>query len=839
MLSLRFKNNLYRNKFFWSFKQWLANRVFFPFWKFSYGGYDRLGEQKRDFQILWHSLRFVFIRFLYGVFLIALFESFNYFFPLSESFKGNLDAQAIDTTLAAIASFSGVFLGLYFAAVSAIAGSLLLKATDDLRDLFLTAKAGQRYIGTLVMTGVVSVFYMLVKSFGHTIHPVGLVFLTILAAYAVIRFWTIGTKTFHFIQSSESFFIVTSDIARASTGVTPSGFQWQIPVIQNHYKRLATRRLQTLKNLVNFGIEVIGLSEEQLILSSHYMSGLLIIYSDRKREIPTKSLWYKTKDQFQNWLLASSTEIIFALNSGAPLAPKNIQNSEWFEDEVMETAIVIQNFFAEKKKLESLISGMDSFVSVSELYGRDFDIPAATLLFKKLDVPTALIYDNLLVQDHKQPDLLKAAFADCRGRLAISALLGFTKFIDSQSKKQLTETISSIDWLSDSSIYKTGLPLKVLPTLESLKNDLVNEHSIEGKIVSPEWYIETLCVQRYLTAAKDFFDYIKSFHANYFEKQTSTLLAKKEISMAMQFIERWREFSNKHIYCVAILKKHFNECQEFHKVKDLPWPSIDFENEKKLAEDWENKVNDQMISLIPQLKTLERAGEVPDYFGEAYTFGIEICYQACAENDYERFNRLFPIVFSASLTAYDDTRKQVEGWTQESQIIFSSEPLIELLEVSGYAKIYSQLYQDEKLWETCKSVWDIYLESVSAKEVIQWIVTLARYRDTRFLIMPKAIIRTSWEMKLRSKLQEQGFPATPLEPDFPITPIEITHPSLLIRMLGRRGGLMSFSARDIFFVEYLEKHPAAPENMEFPDRHNLKGALEREGRINSDENPDE
>jgi hypothetical protein len=184
MIKSRLKNNLYRTKIFWVFKSWFKNKPYFSFWKYAFQGQSKLLSSKRDWGLLSTTLLSFVGAVTYSVVIILIFESFQHFFPFVIKF----DSDATDTFLAAIASISGVFLGLYFTAISSIASSLLLKAHQDVKDYFFTSPHGLQYVKTIEMTGIVSLFYIITKSFGHEIHPFGLIFLSLLGAYIILRF---------------------------------------------------------------------------------------------------------------------------------------------------------------------------------------------------------------------------------------------------------------------------------------------------------------------------------------------------------------------------------------------------------------------------------------------------------------------------------------------------------------------------------------------------------------------------------------------------------------------------------------------------------------------------
>ncbi|GAI57825.1 unnamed protein product, partial [marine sediment metagenome] len=207
-----------------------------------------------------------------------------------------------------------------------------------------------------------------------------------------------------------------------------------------------------------------------------------------------------------------------------------------------------------------------------------------------------------------------------------------------------------------------------LSNLESAARQHQTEKIIEGKSISPEWYLITITVQQYLFKLKSYFDYVKSLHENFFKKNADSLIKSKQILLAAQLVQRWLEFLRKLEVSEALIEKLVKECITLRHVKDLPWVEIDFDKERSQIESWDKEVVDKLVYLLPILTQSSQfeVGELPDYFGQAYTFGVEACYQACLENDVERFKKIFPIVFFGSLTAYDATRRQVQGWAQKS-----------------------------------------------------------------------------------------------------------------------------------------------------------------------------
>lgn len=824
MFFIRIKNKLYRTKRFWLTKKWLGDKPVFAFWKSLYRSNYELNRLKNYKDILLPTLSSFAGAVIYSVFIIFILELFNRYYPTNVHF----DKAAIDTFLTVIASVSGVFLGLYFTAISSIASNYLLRAPQNVKRFFLSEPRGQQYVRTIAITAIVSVFYIVTKSFGHTIHPVGIAFLSLLVAYIVIRFWQVGTNVFYSLEPQFALPWITRDIFYSTKNVTPPGFQWSKPAIQNHHRRLVAEKFELMKNLIHFGKEEMKISDEQLITALRYIGGLLFTYADYKQKIPTGSYWYEIKNEFQDWTLADSSQIAIALSTGTPLQPKNVKDYTWFEEQALNIAIEVCHSFSDAQKIISNARSLDVFVEIAEVYAKDFDVKGVKRLFQKVDSISKLVY--AIKAEDTQQHIYKEqlAFVDAQGRFATSALLGLLKYLDKKMCEEVVERLTKINWRDEESIYLAGLPAAILPRLETLFNELKNERVIEGKQISADWYIKAFCIQQYLFSLQQYFNFLKSLHQNYFQSNLDKLLSQQQFPLAVHLLQRWKEFSAKYHRFVFDLKKHVENCDSFRKLKDLPWSDFDFDKEKQTALEREKEVTDKMIQLLPKLKTLALRNDLPDYFGHALTEGVQACYDACEDNDHERLRKIFPAVFDASFVAFDRLRQKVKDWSQvDSQIVFMSEPLENLFEISGYAKLYSELYQNPELWNVVERLWSAYFESIeNAKQTIQFIAAMTSYRDSLFTIMPQATLRSNWQIDFENKLREQGIPVFPDDRSYRRR--QPTHQSPIIRVLERSGGLrLMASARDIFFATYLSNLPAA-EGIELPDRHNFKESIQEE-----------
>lgn len=832
-MSLWLTNNLQHKKWYWKIKKWLKDKPVFIIWKKYFGIAYFTDEGKQSMGLLRGSLPSLCFGIVYAVISVFVFEYLGKVAPAQELFNlfgislHSFDKETIDSFLTTVASVSGVFLALYFASISSVAGNLLMSAPDKVRKLFLEEKEGSQYIRTLVLTGVISTFYLVFKSAGYEVGLYSLVFLLLLTIYNIGVFRRLGMQLFS-LRTSEGAATITSEISKSIKRATVPWKNNSKPFIQNHFSTRATFYLETFDQLVGFGQKLF--SVEQMRQFVRYAGGLLAFYPEQKRKISTASLWFKSRRQHKKWILTDSMEITLALNSGTGLSPTEIRDHTWFEREVNKIINNLQDYFLEKKDKDSIVVSIEIYVQIFEMgLVQNLSIEESILYTNQVKSFTEKIYKTNM----SQTDLV--TIADSDGRIAIGNLLGFVRYIDILSIDKI-DKIFSKHKIASGNIYDGSIPQSILSKTEQLSMNLKNEAIIEGEINTPDWYVKTILTFYLLTEIRKYFEHLKSLHQTYYQMRIEQLVKDEKILIASHLIQRWLEFCSKYQMCISVVAKIFSNLSVHNKQFDLEWPTFDPRREQSEAETFQNNATDKMTRLLPQLGVNPSPGEdLPDYFGQAFTFGVEACYQAVEANNVGRFKNLFPSVFIGSIAAFNTTRDDTKGWDEKSQIVFSSEPLTDLIEISGFAKLYAELYQNQELWEACKSVWDRYLTQEGSEQIVRIIVSTAAYRKGLFMIMPKGLLRTNWETGFRRKMTEQGLISRDSIFGTRDRNRVINHVSKLIRILARRS-VMPVHADIVFFVTYLKGHPVA-RGIDFPeDRDNLEEQLNEYENEIDDEN---
>jgi hypothetical protein len=258
----------------------------------------------------------------------------------------------------------------------------------------------------------------------------------------------------------------------------------------------------------------------------------------------------------------------------------------------------------------------------------------------------------------------------------------------------------------------------------------------------------------------------------------------------------------------------------------------------KELKELENYLFIEFAKLIPVLSEIPSYEGIPDYFSRAVHIAGEKSYDALYENEQTNFLRIFPNYFFGTIRTFEVLREKTADWHSEQSVSIITDPLLDLVDLSGYAYLFSELHQNSDLWNICKNTWDGYLES-SRNERSESFAGIINYKSREFMITPRGIIRTQWKMRIE-RLLESMPRITRLITTMSVVPhfeSIIDHPSLLVKIYGgnRDWGISSFyNGIDAFVEFYFRAHPES-ENLGFGTKRELGRAIERWQAIEDDE----
>lgn len=836
-----------RNRLFWKLRyhlnlaKFLLNKIFFE-----------AGENKRHIKetlsITNELIRIVIFPFLMALFLIFTLEGvekilinflrqsnliilknlLNYIKGLQTSlfaFTGSFE-----TLLSTIASVSGVFIGLYFTAISVVAGSVFAKVPSNLRDLLLKEKVGNVYIRILSLLTAISIILLGLKSFGGQPGILNSLFIVLLGCFGIFCFTILGKRAFFFFDPtklSETIFYDLSNVFRFST---INGFRWFDPNFQSHYQKVAAQNISTLFTLIKLCSNEPHLQKQPLSIVLQKSIYFLINYQQQRSFIPSDSRWYALMPRYKSWFLYDSSALTIALQTQTSIQPEMVPNPYWLEDDIVEILSTTLETLIRENNFEVVYETINALHKYFENLGLDLELKKGRDIINTVCSSIEKYYDT-----HSPKNIpegykgIELALFDAYGLSIMSLALGFFKSIRDLKTQNILEKIDTINWLKSERIYKKDFEPLLLSRIEFIHKKLKFERVVEGKFISPQWYIRQLIIMQYAELFQEAVNELISSLETFFVLKSESLLSKKSFIFAAHHSQRGLEMCNKMRAHLTTLKVLVEELEKIAINKELPWPKWNWTEIENKMNKFQDKLVEILAKCIPALSQIEQKENFPDMFGQTYNIVCQDCYEAMILAKADKFKNLFPLLFVGALAAHEKLREQLKDWQPETGLTIAIEPLMDIMELSGYAKIYSELFEIPNIWNICKTTWDEYFKShTQPNDAVKFLIKLYQYRKSLFQISPRDILRTNWQISFNNKLREMNLIDDMFSFQYyGVKESKTKHKSPLIRAICRGRYEPHISAAEVFIIIYLLKRPES-KGIEFKDMWQLSEAIERE-----------
>ena len=839
-----------RNIWFWKLRHYLnssifhINKIFF-----------QLKEQRKQAQegvsiikeLIKMTASFFFISFFIVVLLEAIENTLLNFISISgplfiRNFLSYLmilhnrviiSVTSLEVLLSIVASISGIFLGLYFTAISVVASSVFARVPGNVRDLLLKEKVGNKYIKTLAIVTSVSIILLGYRAFGGYPGVFSSLFVIVLGCLGIFCFVVLGLRAFFFFdptQLSNALFYELNNNIRLST---VNGFRWADANFQAHYQKLAAKNVSTLSDLVRICLKRTDLGKASLPTVLQKIVFSMRDYERQRSYIPSDSRWYTRVPRYKDWFLTDSSTLEIAVQTQTAIPPEMVPNPYWLENELTEILSSAVEEVLQKNNLEAVYTTLNVLNMYLETLGSNLELKKGKEIMNKICIPIEKYFEDEPLDTHQGHREIEFALFDVYGLTVLSLALGFYKLIRSLSVQSISEKIDSINWKKEKSLYEADLPPFLLQRLEFVQKRLRFEWTVERKLVSPNWYTKQLIIVRYVKLFQEATSELLSSLEQLFVSKSGALLSKKSFILAAHHSQRGVEMCNKMIAHVPSLKALVKELEKMAVNKDLFWPEWDWDQIKDRVNRSHDRLVENLAKCIPMLSSAEHRENFPDLFGQTYNTVCQDCYESMISKNSGKLKNLFPLLFLGSLAAHEKLRKKLKDWQPETVLTISVEPLLDIMELSGYGKIYSDLFDVPALWNVCTRTWDTYFESHDrSSNGLKSLIELYKYRKNLFQISPRDILRTKWQIDFNNKLREMSLIDHMFSPRYAYEKANIKHKSPLIRALCRGRSASDISAAEVFIILYLLERPEA-KGIEFEDMWGLAKSIRREENSNN------
>jgi hypothetical protein len=270
------------------------------------------------------------------------------------------------------------------------------------------------------------------------------------------------------------------------------------------------------------------------------------------------------------------------------------------------------------------------------------------------------------------------------------------------------------------------------------------------------------------------------------------------------------------------------------KIEGLPWAEFDFDKLKVNSDNRQKELLKLMAQQNLLLALLSRPEGYPDFAGQFLHTSGEVAFDALLDNDVALLKSVFGPYLFGCLLRFDSLRPKSAStdWRVQQELKIATASLLDLMNVSGYAKLFADFYGNEMLWNEVTAVWNKYLAEKRDQSPIPLLTGAIGFTEAAFEIPHRAILRSSWKEKINWKLQDvprhEVFRRQVLGSD-----TIIDHDSALVRIFAQGPFGSLHDGIDIFVTFYLRSLDASKDVDLGWKRRDLKDSIDRESKRRS------
>jgi hypothetical protein len=513
--------------------------------------------------------------------------------------------------LASLAQIGGVFIALYFTAVTAAAGAIYASVPNNIRDLMTRERVGNIYVGYLTQATFIPLCLIALNLAGLPPLRLALPVLIILAGTGIIAFAALGRRAFDLFDPTKLTGSLFSELGRWLDQVSAGGFRWKDPEFQNHAHRQASSIVDSLQALADLAATHESLESGSLLEFSIRILVLLTEYQRRKLNIPTDSFWFGRTAEHRSWYMTDDSATSMAHQTGTTLSPTSVQEYHWFEDRVETIAIRCFDVNIRRARVDNVGELLSAAGTYIDALARSGDLSRATALVERMRKK----WEQYCSENVKLETPASVGIADALASLQIQVLVAYRSAIERLSPEASADEIRSVNWSRIESLYSRGFPSAELRLLEWFAPRLDAEKEIEGKLRTPNWYIQDQIARVQMEAIVENLNSIAQKGSD-LQSWSGRLDKAGLVWQSAAVLARELEYLNKLAAHRGFLVARFEAWDSGKHLSDLQWPKFD-------KTEWGKKIREIHASLIRSIAQhiliLTSSGEVtgiPDYLGQ-------------------------------------------------------------------------------------------------------------------------------------------------------------------------------------------------------------------------------
>ena len=737
------------------------------------------------------------------------------------------------TLLTTFASVGGIFIGFYYAAISAVCGAIYAKVPNNIRDLLAREPVGNAYMRFLAVLTSFGICLLTFHALGFEPVLLAILLLPIGAGLMIIGFVQLGMRAFHLFDPTTLSHTIFNRLKRLYTQMQAGGYRWSDESFQNHSHKIAQRDIDALVTLADITAKEPHLNGRPFADLSRNLLSFLCDYEITKKSIPTNSLWYEKRYEFSDWYRTSDMETSLAHETADLPRPKDVSHPRWIESTLLPIVYRCLAINIKEKRygvVNAILGHLEAYCQqLAEEQQVEFAFNLIHNLFSHCKPLLFVAEDKVVVEE----PLEHLGICERLGSIPINVLLAYTHAIKSCERAAVLQRIQRISWKSEKSIYKAGFREHILSQLELLRPRLEFEEKAEGRVLSPLSYIQELIAQKeaenHHAAMVCLFEKVCKFY----EAWTKTEGSSNHPWLLAAMIAREAEYWTKLDYHMDTLNQLWSDLGSQRGIDRLPWPSLNTDDLEHIKEQRTKELLNLMAQENILLSMISRKESYPDYAGKFLHSIGEALLIAMYKNDCDTVEAIFNHYLIGCLLQFDRLRSEQNassGGSLELAMKVAVAPLLDLMDISGYAYLLGDYHQTPRLQEPIVHAWNEYLDEDSTPPRLTLLAGAVMLTESALEIEHRGTIRSGWEQCIRERLRDLECREYSVGSDiYGGTETIVIHPSPLVRIFARDDFSSFYDGIDIFIAKYCRQREDG-QSLDFgwSRRRDIEDAIRRE-----------
>jgi hypothetical protein len=737
------------------------------------------------------------------------------------------DPNGYGTMVGAAVGAEAVFLGLFYTTVGVIASTTYNGVPGEIRSLFVRERTSVIYVRSVtvaLLMGLALLAMPLVSRYQP--HVLTVAAFAVITGFSVLSLVHLGTGLFSFFDlSAISFplrrrFLHAVRSAAASSRSIPGEVQQQAA----HARAAEVLRVYgQLAELIRKRDVAEARAPERIALQ---LLGCWQDMAEVKPAIPSQSQWFSPAPRHPNWLTLGQERLSLALSTGAAIQPDTGPDPLWAEK-------LISRCLAQLLPVMSGPDGWDRAIRIvdhaSELVywlAGNLRIDEARLLCRTL---TRYLREAVTTGPEAGSPDPGSGWDAFRLAIAEREVIVFTKFwlglTAGMAHTEAKQVAAAFDDAVDTAggPYRSGAPPRLLQQLEEFAAGIEFERRTERQRVTPPWWVHHVAgrtlSQILVTATTDFFDDVQEDLI-----RPLVLGAGQDAALETMKILSCLELVRKLAAHLPAARKSLAALDGLRHVPsdDELWPSGTLPDDVPAA--LGHQLDLKLAEAVPHLGYRTRDSAGPDLFGQGYRHLFNAAFQAILDEEADTARLLtlavIPLADRARIRLSDDLVSE----RARNQAIFGSEPLIDMMELSGLAMLMSEV-SPPGIWPEIKAFWDGVLSDDTAQARARQMSAALATHENLPALTSGSIGRTERKQALAVALSRHGI-------TWPIA-------NPIVAVFDSHGvGLPLADLADLFMAEYLKRRTDMDDLPMSRGAEDLRESIDRRRQQVPPESPD-